>query len=467
MARAFELWVDRDTETGRVTRCGMSPLSKQDESHPGHGPWERLARASEGPLATGGPWALLLRLLNFERRIQPQGWPFGPTGGLLEWIKANEAFPSPDWAAWKAFGEELGVPYFVTDDHGRPVLWFPATDGEWYGFMFHFGLQPGQWNWWVAGQPLRYEPGSGGSTLAIMGETHKPRPTLLSLEELLNSLPSGLFEVNAEERLSLREALDMELQRHAAEERDRCRFFVYHPLSPGHGNPWGEDTSFGLQTLEAVRKHLCGYAWLWLSPLAGLWPVMRHEFGAEVNGDPNIDKPETAEKLGALTPRQKYAMTRLGTSAWPQLGHDPLADFRKRVRRGSDVAPAGAPRIVSSLVQQAQDEFWRAVETPRGRQARQRETREARRRLIRSATIREHYVTSDIFGAVALQLEWAVEAELTLLACPHPGCGVAFFREAHYHGRFCPAHRGDAARQARSRARRGTDARATASPPPE
>jgi len=466
VARTYQLWVDREPGTGRITACGMRPLTERDEPRPGRSPWDRIVRSEPSGFAHGGPWALLLRLLNMERQIQPEGWPFDAGEGFLEWPKANEGFLEPDWAAWKSFGEEFGVPYFLTSDHGRPVLWFPATDGEWYGFMFHFGMQPGGWNWWVAGQPLRYEPAPGGGTLVIMVEKHEPRPTLLSLDELLKGLPPGLFDVDAQDRLTLREALDMELQRHGAEERDRCRFVVYHPLSAAHGG-FGGGQPFAVQTLEKVRTMICELSWLWLSPLAGLWPAMeRADIAIEVNGDPNVDKKETADKLAALKPRQKYAMTCLGTAQWPRAGMDPLDHLLQRVRTQHAPTSAGAKPIVSSLVQQARDEFWRTGDTERAREARRRETHQAWQRLTHAARMREYHVTSDIFAAAALQLEWAVQAELTLLACPHPGCGLAFFREPGYHGRFCPAHREDAARQARSRVRRARGEGATGGPPP-
>ena len=61
------------------------------------------------------------------------GWDFH-TVGLKEWI---------------GFAERAQAPYLATELRGHPIVWIPAADGNWYGFLFNFGLQPGRWYWWV------------------------------------------------------------------------------------------------------------------------------------------------------------------------------------------------------------------------------------------------------------------------------------------------------------------------------
>ena len=427
--------------------CGLAPMSRVDEGG------KRLAApTTHDSLALSKPWALLLRLLDMDRTIQPDGWPFPRGEDWFQWRQANEGLRRPDWPAWKEFAAESAAPYLLAEDHGRPVMWLRANDDEWYGVMFHFGMQPGRMNWWVAGQPLRYETAPDGGTLIITHEVHEPAATVHTLNGLEKAVPPGLFAVNAEHFLTLREALDSELQRHPAEERDRCRFYVYPAMSPGHGGLTEEDTPFALQTVENTRNWICKHAWIWLSPLVGLWDpvVWRADMAIEIAGDPNIDKPETAAKLAKLKPRRKYAMTCAGCGGRPGSG-DPFKWLLERVHPEVDVVPAGAPRIVQSLLDQARDEFWATADDERTSQARRQAAQAAKRRLRDSSVRRDVFITSDIFAAAALQLEWAVDAELTLLSCPHPRCGRAFFREAGYAGRFCPDHRSAAARQQRSR----------------
>lgn len=132
---------------------------------------------------------------------------------------------------------------------------------------------------------------------------------------------------------------------------------------------------------------------------------------------------------------------------------DPFAVFWPQVQRLSVAQARGDPRITAALRRTASGQFPPTTD-PGARETRAWVQAEAHDRLARTSHPAEYAVTTDVWAAVALQVQWAVDANLVLLACPHPGCGRAFFRDQRG-ARYCPAHRSPAARQARSRWRTG------------
>lgn len=450
MGRGYRLWVERDRSKGTVIGCGASPLTARDEAGPGRENWQRWARPyREDRAGVWGPWGLLLRLLNVERAYPPpRNHDLTIDREIAEWHHRNrEELPEVDWEAWTAFAGDVKAPYLLARERGHPLLWYPAADGQWYGFLFNFGLIPGRWYWWVPGTE-RVEFLPDGSRRIIFGQRHEERPAGATMRELFASLPPSLLEVDSRERLTLKEALDEVLRRHAVEERDRCRFFVYRPQDDV--GDW--DGPLGVATLEAVREWLDGLAWTWLSPYVHFWHfVLRTEWGREFGDDPNCKKEETAERLVRMTPKERFART------VAQAGGDPIAGLLRDLEPEAGVEPGVSPRLLASLIEKARLSVSRrgAGSMPESAwESERQQVSYARQRLAGSARVREEYVTTNVFAAVAKQLQWAVEAGLTLLRCPHPGCGRAFFREPGHRGRYCPEHRSDAARQQRSRQRR-------------
>lgn len=338
MARKYRLWAERSKESGVVVGCGLEALTKREEREPPTSFWEQLGRFDSE--TSGGSWDVLLRLLNMDRRFPPSNWPID-----TYWLEQN-----PDWEDWKSFGCEVGAPYFLTDDQGHPLLWFPTTDREWYGILFDFGLVEGQWHWWVPGTE-RYEVESDGSVRIIMGERHDESPGGKTIRDFVAGLPPAYFNVDTETQLSLQEAIEGELRRHSQEEVDRCRFFAYHPLSPAHGShsKYGE---LGLQTLEDVRYVICSFAWTWLSPHVAFWnPFIVTDWRLSIGGHANPDPrdPKTERKLTRLRPQQRFART------VTQIGRDPLEFWLQRLEKISGVSVDRATRNRSSLNEKARD----------------------------------------------------------------------------------------------------------------
>lgn len=441
MGRGYQLWVTRDAHTGRPVSCGATPLGAAQ------GP---RSRGPQSPMDSQNvPWSLLLAWLNLDRRIQPVGWPTPPGGRMAAAMEAHATLPILDGRTWDDFARTWHVPYLRTEDAGRPVLWARARTGAWFGFLLHFGLQPGQWNWWVAGQPLRWvQDPRTGRVAAIALEQHAPGAESVTLDDVEQGLPAEWSDPDPD-TLTLREILEDELRQHAAAVRNRCRLYVYPFESPAHGDAALSDTCFGLQSVAAVQEALADCAWTWLSPQASLWAhELRASIGTHVAGDPNVESPATAAKLARLTASQKYAMTTGGVGGWPGWG-DPFAALWARVQPSFAAEARGAARIIPTLQRLAADTPARSTDGVAS-EARRWAQAVAHDQLLRASTPREYAVTTDVVAAVAWLIQRAVEAKLTLRACPHPGCGQAFIREEP-RAVFCPVHRSAAARQVRSR----------------
>ncbi len=243
MARGFRRWVEPNPVTGQPA-ARAARLTADAGRFDARDPWAQPDQDPDWPL--GKPWALLLALLNLERRVPPPAWPGdGPLTG--RWPAAGA-----DLGDWTRFQRDSGAPYLLAEDQGHPLLWFPATDGEMWGFLFNFGLRPGQWHWWVPGtEHLERDPATGASRM-ILGETHTEAADGGTIRELLADAPPALFDVDAAQFLTLPEALDGELQRHSADERNRCRFFVYGASDQVH--ELSHPPEYGPQALEAHRK---------------------------------------------------------------------------------------------------------------------------------------------------------------------------------------------------------------------
>lgn len=476
MARRYRLWVEKDGN-GQALTCGMTALTAPKErSIPSQ--WEGQPEVDGFPF--GGSWALLLALLDLERYIQPEEWLVNPTEGRLEELTANEDIPRPDWPSWKEFAARADAPYLATSDQDHPLVWFPGTDGEWYGFLLDTGVMQGRTHWWVPGMERLETDPTTGEQYMVMSPIHEERPGSKTLREVLSSAPQGLFDVNDRTRLTLREVLEEVFAEYTQEEIARFRFYVYKS-DPGHKllfetrsiveNETGRRAGYALpsspnvffmdtqyepyafETIEAMRECISALAWTWLSPLARRWsPVLRTDFGIEFGHDPNVTQVETAKRLASLSPRQKFALTCTGVGGRPG-GGDPLQGLLSKVRAERELVPGSAQRVVPSLLEKAKDEFWSGSPTDEAKNERKKQTSAARRQLAGSARIREVFTTTDLFAAAAWQLEWAVEAVKVLLSCPHPGCGRAFFRE-HPAERFCPQHRDTASRKRRSTLRK-------------
>ncbi|MDA8064636.1 MAG: hypothetical protein M0031_03895 [Thermaerobacter sp.] len=428
MARSYLLWANRGKQTKAVVGCGMLPLYRRDEQASPAKWWERQDPAVEKYFPLSGDWELLLRLLNMERQIQPPSWS-GAGSAMMEWHKLNAGLPFPDWDMWKLFALEAEGPYLLTDDQEHPLLWFPGTDGEWYGFLFNFGLIPGQWHWWVPGmERVESDPGTG-RRMIIMGEAHSEEAAGKTIRDLLGNLPLDLFKVDTDRFLSLQEALEIELRRHSQKEIDRCRFVVYRAQRPVHsfdGEP------YALQMLETLRQDICQLAWTLLSPHIPFFDA--HLRSVLAGNDPNVMLPATAEKIKAMPTEKRLARI------IAHLGTDPLAPLLARLEKTVGAVSAGEARIMPELTRVA-----------RSRDPREREEAEAaRRQMIEAAQLREECRTTDVFAAAAQQLEWAVEAGKKLRSCPHPGCGKAFLTD-DLRRRYCPEHRDERVRSQRHR----------------
>jgi len=451
LARGFRVWLERDEATGQpVARAARifagrpSVLATE--------PWlSPVGADTRWPFA--GPWALLLAFLNLERRVPPYDWP------RHQWVECC----APDWDDWKRFQQETGAPYLLAEDQGHPLLWFPASDGEMYGFLFDFGLQSGRWSWWVPGTERVVHDPHSGTTMMIMMEGHPEGADAKAIRELLDQAPPGLFDVDPAQFQTLQEALDSELRYHPPEERNRCRFFVYPPGAPAH--ELTTHSTYALQTLEARREWLASMAWTWLSPQPALWNEFlsddwRSELGGHANPEP--EDAETERRLAAMTPAERFARTPAQTFWGPDmvqfaLGPNPLGAFLKRLTPDPRAEVTTSPRVLSAIRRKASGAMERDVPDAPGvrgaetrRQARQQQMRAARRRLGRALTVGDALTTTDIFAAVAQQVMWAVEFGLTVRACGHPRCGRAFVPETARH-LYCPDHRDGTARAQRAR----------------
>lgn len=443
MAREFRLWMEPDPVTARpAARAARVP------------PPQRVPRPaqpegdSDWPL--GGPWALLLAFLNLERRVPPPDWPRHQEGMHL----------APDWDAWRQFRRETAAPYLLTMDQGHPLIWFPATDGDMWGFLFNFGLRGGGgWYWAVPGTERIIRDPTTGTTTIILGETHPEVPDGKTIRELLEAAPHGLFDVDRTEFLTVQEVLDKELRRHSADERNRCRFIVYPAAAPSHERLIPH-TELGLQTAEAQRENIALVAWTCLSPQVALWgDIQTYDWRLEIGGHsmPEPDDDATERELARLTPAERFRRM-AGEPFWDQeqnrwglrLAPDgnPLARFMQRRAMVPRFVPETSARVLGSVRRKAAGHF-----APEAAPEHRREQQQAaQRRLGRAMAVKEECITSDIFAAVAQQVVWAVQVGLTIRACEHPECGRAFIPETGKY-RYCPEHRGGTARSQRSRGR--------------
>lgn len=412
-----------------------------------------LSRDAE-PMAE--PWQLLVAFLNLHRRIPLESWPRASEDARRVRDAAQADIPAMDLQAWNQFAAAVHVPYFATMDFDRPVLWVKAQTGLWYGFEFHFGLQPDRWNWWVAGQPLRVVPDdTPGRFRLVMLEQHAAAAESLAIDDLLAALPPTWFPPDPD-TLSLRAILDEELRQHSAEERNRCRFYVYPFDSPAHGTDAWSEGSFGLQSLAATYGGLEELAWTWLSPLVEFWAYdIRAAIALNVAEDPGLERASTVTRLQQLTPQQKWVMVADGVDGYPGLG-DPFGPLWSRIQRLTVVRARGDRRITEALRRAATGHFPLTTDAAAPATRSWIQTT-AKDRLARTSHPVEYSVTTDVWAAVALQVQWAVEAQVTLLACPHPGCGRAFVRNEPG-VQYCPDHRSVAARQVRSRWRASVNA---------
>lgn len=433
MARQFRLWLE---QMNGVPAARVAPITNI-QTDPASATMPLDVDSS-----LGGAWALLLAFLDLERRVPPTKWP------QQQYVSGR----APDWEDWKRFQQATGAPYLSAEDQEHPLLWFPATDGEMWGFLFNFGLRPGQWYWWVPGTQRVLKDPNTGTTTIIMGEAHPEGADGKTIRELFVEAPAGLFDVDATRFLTLQEVLDGELQHHPAEDRNRCRFFVYSAAA--HVHFLSEMPEYGMQTLEAQREALASTAWTCLSPHVAFWDVFTVPFWrAEVSGhvDPNPDDPEAEAKLAKMPPAERFARLQNRCFEGPDqqafaIGVNPLGPFLERLSPAPRVALSTSPRVLPNLQQKADGAF--PPETaPTYRHEQQRA---AKRRLGRAVVVGEAYITTDIFAAVAQQIVWAVQCGLTIRACPHPGCGRAFVPETgKYH--YCPEHRDATARSQRAR----------------
>lgn len=454
MARAFRLWVEQDPVTGQA-----GARARRVHAVPGRGipakPWAETDTDAEWRL--GAPWALLLAFLNLERRVPPYDWP------RHQWIEGYE----PEWEDWRQFQRATGAPYLLTEDQGHPLLWFPAADGELWGVLFNFGLRGGGgWYWWVPGTERVVRDPTTGGTMIIMAEAHPEAPDGKTIRDLLAAAPPGRFEVDPAQYLTVQEALDGELQRHAADERNRCRFFVYPAGAEVHGRSLRPE--YGLQTAEAQREALASIAWTCLSPQPALWNAMfcadwRSEVGGHLNPEP--DDPEAERRLAAMAPAERFARIPAQTFWGPSHqafadNGNPLVRFLDRLTPAPRIAPTTASRVLTRLQEKAAGALEAEAPSPTtlrelesGSRARREQAVAARRRLGRALAVGEAYTTTDIFAAVAQQIVWAVQVGLTIRACGHPHCGRAFIPETGKH-LYCPEHRSGTARAQRARAPR-------------
>lgn len=453
MARGFRVWMEPDPTTGHPAARAARLTADPDRFDP-RVPWTQAEGDTEWPL--GAPWALLLAFLNLERRVPPYDWP--KHQHVSGW--------AADWEDWKGFQRATGAPYLLAEDQGHPLLWFPATNGEMWGFLFNFGLQSGQWHWWVPGTQRVVRDPATGSTLVILGETHPEGPDGKTIRELLAAAPDGRFEVDSTQFLTLPEAVDGELRRHPADERNRCRFRVYPAAA--HVHALSEPPEYGLQTLEAQREALALITWTCLSPHPALWDEMaccdwRGELGGHANPEP--EDAATERRLVALPPAERFA--RLPTRGFwgaTQQGFafegNPLGPLLERLTPAPRLAPTTAPRVLANVQRKAAGALHADAPTPttgrqaeRATRAREAQVQAARKRLARALAVGEAFTTTDLFAAVAQQVLWAVQGGVTIRACGHPQCGRAFVPETGRH-RYCPEHRVGTARSQRARAPR-------------
>jgi len=115
VARAYRLWMEKDAGTGKPINL-VRPLTKKDEQMSGDAIWRHLA-GDDPSFPLGGPWQVLLRLLNRERRIPSEASCNARKFGG-KWYA--DLVQEPDWDTWKAFCQEAGVPYLLTEDQGHP-----------------------------------------------------------------------------------------------------------------------------------------------------------------------------------------------------------------------------------------------------------------------------------------------------------------------------------------------------------
>ena len=281
-----------------------------------------------------------------------------------------------------------------------------------------------------------------------MAETHPQRSTGLTIKEFTQSLPPEYIHMDPTGRESLREAIEEELRHHELkqEDIDRCRFHLYPSQAEVHW-PHGP---YALQTLNTVFEELACWAWTWLSPHVEFWSApfvcdWRAEMAGHANSVP--EDSDTGRKLAATRPAERFARTQ----GW--LHDNPLKGHLWWLHTELAFTPGVNKRILPSLVEKGRPAFYQSGQQGLDEEERRKQAILARKQLTSSARLREEFTTSNIFAAVAKQLEWAVQAGLKLRACPDPECGRAFF-SSDDRQRYCPDHRGIAARSKRVRQRK-------------
>jgi len=351
--------------------------------------WARLIKV-DARSSLGGPWELLRCCLEFEHSS-----PFLPE-------------TSSKWERWMKLAQVLEAPYFlVNDGHGHPLVLFRGVDEVWYGFLLDFGLVAGQWSWLVPGD-------------TVIG-SHEYRPVPVIVKEILASLPSGLFEVNPHETLTLKEVLEEVLGRYSPEEQARCWIRVYRLAGEHSGE---EESSFPLSRLEAERKALADTAWTLLSPDIRMWDellraALRFEMGHPTGGK-GVD-----EKLALMKPAQRLAFLKA-------LGYRITPPYTRQMERVMDIEP-GRRRAGEELVDEASRRLLPS-QLEYAKKTILEEKLKARKTLAQSAIPAEVYFTTNIFAAAWQQLLLAVDSQWVLRACEE--CGLAFLSRT-YHRKLC------------------------------
>ena len=129
--------------------------------------------------------------------------------------------------------------------------------------------------------------------------------------------------------------------------------------------------------------------------------------------DPAMPRSDTVAKLQRPTPQQQWAMAAHGLNGHPGMD-DPFAGLWPRVQRLTVSQARRDPRITLALCRAIAGPLPPTTDPGTRENCGWIQT-EAQSRLARTAQPAESAITTG----------------LVLLACPHPGCGRASFRDQH------------------------------------